>query len=149
MMTGAPRFTGLNIVAQDFDATLAFYRTLGVDISFEKVWRTDSGPHHSEGVDMGAGAEIEIDSVALARVYNAGYRDAPRTPGTVIGFQVASREEVDAIHDRLISAGYVSRQVPFDAFWGARYAIVADPDGRDVGLMSPSDPTRRSAPPKL
>ena len=37
-----------------------------------------------------------------------------------------------------------SQQPPFDAFWGARYAIVEDPDGNSVGLMSPVDPTRRS-----
>jgi hypothetical protein len=38
-------------------------------------------------------------------------------------------------------------QVPYDAFWGARYAIVADPDGNEVGLMSPRDDDRRSFPP--
>ena len=38
-------------------------------------------------------------------------------------------------------------QPPFDAFWGARYAIVADPDGNDVGLMSPIDESRRTWPP--
>jgi hypothetical protein len=36
----------------------------------------------------------------------------------------------------------------FDAFWGARYAIVADPDGNDVGLMSPIDESRRTWPPE-
>ena len=30
---------------------------------------------------------------------------------------------------------------------GARYAIVVDPDGNDVGIMSPSDDTMRSWPP--
>jgi uncharacterized glyoxalase superfamily protein PhnB len=34
-------------------------------------------------------------------------------------------------------------------FWGARYAIVEDPDGNHVGVMSPSDPDRRRAPPDL
>ena len=28
--------------------------------------------------------------------------------------------------------------------WGARYAVVEDPDGNAVGIMSPSDPDRRS-----
>ncbi|MDP9238934.1 MAG: VOC family protein [Chloroflexota bacterium] len=148
-MTDTPRFTGLNLVAQDFDATLAFYRALGIDISDEKVWRTDSGRHHTEGVDIGSGAKIELDSAQLARVYNAGYRDARTAPATVIGFRAPSREAVDALHDKLTAAGYQSRQPPYDTFWGARYAIVADPDGRDVGLMSPSDPARRSAPPNL
>jgi hypothetical protein len=35
----------------------------------------------------------------------------------------------------------------YDAFWGARYAIVADPDGSDVGLMSPIDEQRQTWPP--
>jgi hypothetical protein len=30
---------------------------------------------------------------------------------------------------------------------GARYAIVTDPDGNSVGIMSPVDRERRSAPP--
>ena len=42
---------------------------------------------------------------------------------------------------------------PFDAFWAARYAVVADPDGNDVGLMSlwrnPAGHGRRSHPPRL
>jgi hypothetical protein len=49
--------------------------------------------------------------------------------------------------DEMTAAGYVGRQPPFDAFWGARYAIVADPDGNDVGLMSPIDESRRHWPP--
>lgn len=104
-MTDAPRFMGLNLVAEDFDATLAFYRALGIDISDEKIWRTDSGRHHTEGVDIGSGAEIELDSAQLARVYNAGYRATPTAPATVMGFRVPSREAVDALHDRLTAAG--------------------------------------------
>jgi uncharacterized glyoxalase superfamily protein PhnB len=46
-------------------------------------------------------------------------------------------------------AGYGSQQPPYDAFWGSRYAIVEDPDGNAVGLMSPVDPTRRSTPPAV
>lgn len=148
-MTDTPRFTGLHLVAEDFDATLAFYRALGIDISDESVWRTDSGPHLVQDIDIGGGAKMALDSAQLARVYNGGYREAPTASAAVIGFGVSSREAVDALHDELTAAGYQSRQPPYDAFWGARYAIVADPDGRDVGLMSPSDPTRRSAGPNL
>ena len=40
-------------------------------------------------------------------------------------------------------------QPPHDAFWGARYAIVEDPDGIAVGLMSPISPDFKSVPPKV
>jgi hypothetical protein len=40
-------------------------------------------------------------------------------------------------------------QPPYDAFWGARYAIVEDPDGIAVGLMSPISPDFKSVPPDV
>ncbi|HZA78108.1 MAG TPA: VOC family protein, partial [Acidimicrobiales bacterium] len=57
-----------------------------------------------------------------------------------------SREAVDELYAKVAAAGYASRQPPYDAFWGARYAVVADPEGNDVGLMSPIDPERRYTP---
>ncbi len=67
----------------------------------------------------------------------------------IVGFSLPSRDAVDQRYVELTSARYVGRQPPpFDAFWGARYAIVADPDGNDVGLMSPIDETRRTWPPE-
>lgn len=144
------RFDGLNLVASDVEATLAFYRRLGIDISDDKVWRTESGPHHVKGTALpGSDAEVEFDSHQLAAIYNAGHASSPAKPATVLGFRCKSRDDVDRLHADLVAAGYQSRQQPYDAFWGARYAIVADPDGRDVGLMSPVDPSRRSAPPQV
>jgi hypothetical protein len=46
----------------------------------------------------------------------------------------------------LTAAGYAGPQPPYDAFWGARYAIVQDPDDNDVGLMSPIDPNAKFVP---
>ena len=36
-----------------------------------------------------------------------------------------------------IAAGHRSHLAPFDAFWGARYAVVLDPDGNRIGISSP------------
>ena len=96
---------------------------------------------------MPSGFSLELDSADSARVWHAGWRADPHSGGVVIGFAVRSREEVDRLFDELTAAGYAGRQPPFDAFWGARYAIVADPDGNDVGLMSPIDESRRYWPP--
>ncbi len=65
-----------------------------------------------------------------------------------VQLRLPSREAVDERYAELTSAGYAGRQPPFDAFWGARYAIVADPDGNDVGLMSPIEESRRTWPPE-
>jgi uncharacterized glyoxalase superfamily protein PhnB len=139
----------VDFVARDMEATIAFYRALGVDIPETGIWRTATGIHHVD-VPMPGGAVLHFDSPALARVYDRGWRE-PAGPGTrvVVSFRVGSREEVDRLHDHLSALGHPSAQPPFDAFWGARYAIVEDPDGNHIGLMSPSDPSRRRAPPEI
>jgi len=139
----------LDLIMKDPEATLAFYRSLGVDIPDEAVWRTETGIHHID-LTMSSGFVLHFDSAALARVYDAGWRP-PTGSGTrtVVSFHVVERDEVDEVHARMTKLGYASSQPPYDAFWGARYAIVEDPDGLHVGIMSASDPSRRTAPPEI
>jgi uncharacterized glyoxalase superfamily protein PhnB len=61
---------------------------------------------------------------------------------------VESRAEVDRLYSELVGAGHAAHQPPYDAFWGARYAIVEDPDGYPVGLMSPIEEERKFWPPR-
>jgi len=89
-----------------------------------------------------------LDTAESARLWHAGWRSDPASVSVVIGFALPSRGAVDEAYADLTGAGAVGRQPPFDAFWGARYAIVTDPDGNDVGLMSPIDETRRTWPPE-
>jgi uncharacterized glyoxalase superfamily protein PhnB len=67
----------------------------------------------------------------------------------VLTFSVTAREDVDRIHDTLKGLGYPGAQAPWDAFWGSRYAIICDPDGNHIGIMSPMDASRRAPPPDL
>jgi uncharacterized glyoxalase superfamily protein PhnB len=60
---------------------------------------------------------------------------------------VSSREEVDRTHARITAAGYRSQKQPEDAFWGARHAVVEDPDGNSVGITSKMDDSMRRTPP--
>ena len=133
----------LNIVAGDFDATVAFYRRLGAEL---KTVPESHGIRHTEA-QFANGVRLEIDNGALARIYNSAWRRSEGSSRALIGFTLASREAVDALYAELVGAGYAGRQKPHDAFWGARYAIVADPDGNDVGLMSPIDAASRRWPP--
>lgn len=144
-----PVLNQLNLVVRDMAATLAFYRRLGLEIPETAVWRTASGAHHAE-VAMPNGVHLEFDSSALAKSYNAGWQE-PAGGGTrsVVGFSLPSRAAVDERYAALTAAGYIGRQPPYDTFWGARYAVIEDPDGNHVGLMSPLDPARRGAPPMI
>jgi len=146
-MSVTPVLDQLDLVCADVSRTLAFYRLLGLKIPRRAMWVTASGPHHVR-IAMG-GMEMAWDSVALAKAYNKGFRKLGRGGNVVIGFSVATRRAVDATYAKLVRAGHKGLQPPFDAFWGARYAIVADPDGNPVGLMSPVDAKKRSAGPSL
>jgi len=99
---------------------------------------------------MPGGLALRFDSTALAKAYDRGWRE-PSGSGTrnVLTFKVPSREDVDRIHNKLTGLGHESSQPPYDTFWGSRYAIVEDPDGNHIGLMSAPDPSRRTAPPDL
>ena len=145
----APRLNQIDLIASDMDASIAFYRALGVEIPDAGIWRTATGIHHVD-VPMPDGLVLHFDSAALAAVYDRGWRE-PTGSGTrtVLSFAVGSRDEVDRIHAELARLGYRVAQPPFDAFWGSRYAIVEDPDGNHVGLMSPRDPALGSAPPEI
>ena len=132
----------LNLVVGDMTASLDFYRRLGV-VAADGA---DGATAHVE-LPMPGGVSLELDTAESARLWHAGWRADPTSGRVVIGFALPTPDAVDERFGELTAAGYAGRQPPFDAFWGARFAIVADPDGNDVGLMSPIDPNRRSWPP--
>lgn len=138
----------IDLVCRDVGKTVAFYRLLGVKIPKSAVWATKTGPHHVT-IHFPNGQELSFGSQKLARAYNKSWRRNTDGGNIVIGFSVKTRRAVDALHARLTEAGYKSPQPPWDAFWGARYAIVADPDGNHIGIMSPSDPKKRYQGPDL
>ncbi|MBV8189210.1 MAG: VOC family protein [Alphaproteobacteria bacterium] len=147
-----PALNQINIVSRDLDAAIAFYRRLGVDIADQNVWRTASGAHHANAArDEGAsGIDVDIDSVAFAQIWNTGWRGRDDLSGrVVVGFGVASRSEVDRLYGEMTAVGYRGLQPPYDAFWGARYAVIEDPGGLAVGLMSPVSDEHRAPPPPV
>jgi uncharacterized glyoxalase superfamily protein PhnB len=143
MSDSPPDLHMLNLVVEDMAASLDFYRRLGIAVPRAE---DAAGPHVQ--LRMPGGFSLELDKAESARLWHAAWRADPASVNVVIGFSLPTREAVDARYAELISAGYAGRQPPFDAFWGARYAIVADPDGNDVGLMSPIDGSRRTWPPQ-
>jgi catechol 2,3-dioxygenase-like lactoylglutathione lyase family enzyme len=122
----------INIVVRDMPRSIAFYRLLGVSIDEPPAEWAAWAPHHVNGVAAN-GVRVELDSVAFAKQWNPGLD--------------ASRGEVDEVHARVTAAGHRSHKDPEDAFWGARSAIVEDPDGSSVGIMSAVDASKRRPPP--
>jgi catechol 2,3-dioxygenase-like lactoylglutathione lyase family enzyme len=147
-----PTLNQINLVCGDLSASIAFYRRLGVEIPDSGVWPTPAGGHHVTAIDQSADQAIDfdLDSTAFAQSWNVGWKGRTDLRGrVVVGFRVPTRMDVDDVFRRMIGAGHRGLQEPHDAFWGARYAIIEDPDGIAVGLMSPVSPDKRSQPPNL
>lgn len=121
----APRFTGFSITTTDRQASLAFYRELGMQVQEDQ---------HGGGrscIDA-PNQHFDVDDVEAVPKWNQGSRG----PGISLGFEVETAQEVDDLVDRLASKGYAVQQPPYDAPWGRRYSVVEDPDGNPIGLMS-------------
>jgi uncharacterized glyoxalase superfamily protein PhnB len=58
---------------------------------------------------------------------------------TALAFLCDTPEEVDRLYGELTAVGAGGVREPWDAFWGQRYAQVADPDGNLVDLFAPLD----------
>jgi catechol 2,3-dioxygenase-like lactoylglutathione lyase family enzyme len=147
-----PIFDQINLVCGDTDASIAFYRRLGVDIPDAAIWRTSSGAHHISAGDRSSDQAIDfdLDSTAFAQCWNSAWKGRTDLRGRVVlGFSVATRAAVDEVFGDMTRAGYRGLQEPHDAFWGARYAIIEDPDGIAVGVMSPISPDKKTPPPNV
>jgi uncharacterized glyoxalase superfamily protein PhnB len=144
-VTDRPVFTGVVLLAHDVEASMTFYERLGATFSFHPNWR-----RHHVTCEAPGGLRFEIDSHELSRAYDTGWVEpVAGTSRAILVFEVPSRDAVDDRFAAATGAGAHAHLPPFDAFWGARYAVVDDPDGNQVGLMSPVDESRQTAPPAL
>ncbi len=133
------RLDQLNLVVHDVEASRAFYARLGLDFGDDRdpVW---DAHHVSARQGETTPIDVDLDSETFAAKWNEG---GSGRRGTILGFKVDTREAVDALVDSLVAEGVAVQQEPYDAFWGARYAVVSDPDGNGVGIMSPIDAAQR------
>jgi lactoylglutathione lyase len=119
----------VNLYTADLEAGLRFYRDL---LGFEETFRTpkEGVPEHVEltlnGFALGLGT-VE----AARRVH--GVDASPGTPAMVV---VVWTDDVDSAFDHLRSAGVPVVQTPHDTGKGNRNALLRDPDGNLVEIVS-------------
>lgn len=135
-----PRLEQVNVVVRDMEAMAGFYQRLGLEL------RGNVGPWaaHHRNTGTTDGVDFDLDSPEFASVWDEGW---PGGAGILLGFRVDDRDAVDQVYAELLETGAVGQQAPYDAFWGVRYAVVTDPDGNAVGIMSPVDQARRTTAP--
>ena len=135
-----PILDQVNVVVRDMDAAVDFYQRLGLSIADTvPEWRAHHRSSH-------AGIDVDFDSSVFAHTWGV----PEGSTGVVLCFRFTARGAVDAKYEELVAAGYRSAQEPWDAHWGARFAMVLDPDGHAVALQSERDParSRRHDPPR-
>ncbi|MFN8566903.1 MAG: VOC family protein [Kouleothrix sp.] len=120
----------VGIIVSDMAAALAFYRLLGLVIPAGA-----EAEGHVEVITPN-GYRIAWDSEETIRSFNPEWH-APTGQRIGLAFKCTSPAEVDALYQQVVAAGYAGHAPPWDAFWGQRYAQVADPDGSVIDLFAP------------
>lgn len=143
---GTVRFDQVNVVVPDVAAAAGFLRGLGVDVEEPTGEWAEWGRHHVRIPTASDGFDADLDSGAFASHWGGLPRDFS---GVVVNLRTEDRAGVDEAYDQAVSQGAEGLQPPYDAFWGARFAVVRAPGPVAVGIMSPVDPDRRSGPPAL
>jgi uncharacterized glyoxalase superfamily protein PhnB len=118
----------IGIVASDLARSLAFYRLLGLDFP------DAPGEGHVEAT-LPSGLRLMLDSEETVRSFRPEWERA-RGNAAALAFECAGPAEVDELYARAVAAGFQGEQEPWDAFWGQRYAQLADPDGVPVDLYA-------------
>ncbi len=117
------------LVCADMAESVRFYRLLGLDIP--------DGAETEQHVDieLGGGVRLMLDTIELVKSFSEW---EPASGGHRMGlaFRCDDPDDVDRLHAAVTAAGYASVLEPFDAFWGQRYATVADPDANPVDLYA-------------
>ena len=123
-----PQLNAAGIVSSDLARSIAFYRALGLDVP------ETPGEGHLEA-NSANGFRLMLDSEDVIKSFRP---DWSRSAGNQLSlaFECSSPAEVDEIYARVVAAGFAGEKEPWDAFWGQRYAQLADPDGVPVDLFA-------------
>lgn len=123
MVTGVG---ALIMFAGDVDATVAFYRTIGIPLEEESHGEGDV-PHYA--CDIG-GCHVAVFPGEPGDGPASGFRSVG---SAFAGFVVSSVEDAVA---QAMASGAPLIEEPVQRHWGVR-ALVGDPDGRVVELYCP------------
>ncbi|SDI58884.1 VOC family protein [Nonomuraea jiangxiensis] len=125
-----PTLNTVDLVVSDLDAAIAFYARLGLEFKIDE----HSGQHAD--CHLPNGMTVMLDTEGFRTPFLPGWSAPTGGPRALLCFQFDDPAGVDAKYAELVAAGHRGIAEPFDAFWGMRYATVADPDGVGVDLYA-------------
>ncbi|MFO7591552.1 MAG: VOC family protein [Acidimicrobiia bacterium] len=123
-MTGSIRsINAVTLATADMAASLAFYDGLG----FVRIVGDAASPFVTLSVGDGfLNLQLDHDHAPIPAIW-----------GRVILFV----DDVDAMFERVVAAGFEPEMPPSDAPWGERYFHVRDPDGHELSFAKPLEPS--------
>ena len=129
------KLNAFGIICSDIDASLGFYRMLGVPFP-----DFNPGDGHYEA-ELGGGIRLMLDSHEVVESFTTDF--IPPTGNDIVSLAVEfdGPDDVDAAFAAISAAEYATVREPFDAFWGQRYATASDPDGNNVDLYATIRPS--------
>lgn len=123
------KLDAIGITSSDMVASAKFYALLGFSFA---SFAPDA--KHLEPITAAGDVRLMIDDKALIESITGA---APMPPThSSFAMKCADAKEVDAVVAAIGAAGFSVVKRPWDAFWGQRYAIVADPDGYMVDVFA-------------
>jgi catechol 2,3-dioxygenase-like lactoylglutathione lyase family enzyme len=122
------QLNAIGIVVTDMEKSIRFYRLLGLDVP------ETPGEGHVDTF-LPNGVRFMLDTEEVVKSFRP---DWTRAVGNqlALAFECGSASEVDEVYARAVAAGFHGEKEPWDAFWGQRYAQLADPDGVPVDLYA-------------
>ena len=117
MSRHAESISAITLITGDMEASVAFYAVLDLEVVFGGAADMFTTFKVSEGQFL----NLQIDS-------------SWRSPERVWGRFILWVDDVDAVHEAFVTAGYSPSMAPADAPWGERYFHIVDPAGHEVSI---------------
>jgi len=121
----------IGIICNNLERSVSFYTLLGVP--FDDF---DLETGHYEA-DLGGGMKLMLDSEDVMASFIEGFTKPTGNDRISLAVGCPTPTDVDETFALVTGEGFGIVREPFDAFWGQRYATVADPDGNDVDIYAP------------
>lgn len=113
-MSRPTSINAVTLAVADMARAVGFYRALGFCLGY-------------------GGPDAAFTSFVVGEAYlNLQLADEPAATGW--GRFIVHVEDVDAMHERVLAAGFDPEFAPRDATWGERYFHLQDPDGHEVSF---------------
>jgi catechol 2,3-dioxygenase-like lactoylglutathione lyase family enzyme len=122
------QLSATGIVVSEMERSIRFYRLLGLDVP------ETPGEGHVDTF-LPNGVRFMLDSEDVVKSFRPDWTRATGNQ-VALAFECGSPAEVDEVYARVVEAGFAGEKEPWDAFWGQRYAQLADPDGVPVDLFA-------------